>query len=495
MKEIIPDKKENQYCMFINGKWRENRNNKSIEVINPSTLEPIGKVSESDTADVNEAVDSAYEAFKKWSKTSPETRAELLFKASGIIRERADRLAHLMTIEQGKPLSEARGEVIKGAEILHFYGEEAKRIHGDVIPGFDPSTTSFAVYEPIGVAAAISPWNYPIELIAWKIGAALSSGCSMVIKPPSETPLSPAGFVECIADAGAPSGIINLIFGRGTRIGPELINNPKIKKIAFTGSTRAGKEIAAMCGNVMKKVSLELGGQCPLIVTKNANLHEAAKAATRRSFRNNGQICIAINRIYVERPVYNEFLEKFVNLTSKLVIGDGIQNPKADVGPMATLAGLEKTKEHISDALLKGARLCWGGKKPEGKEFVKGYFFMPTILAETTHAMKIMQEETFGPAVGVMPYDTIDEAINLANGTNYGLAAYVFTDNLHEVDRFSRELEMGNVAVNNPDAGVINAPYGGFKASGSGYEHAKAGMMEYLHTKHVRIKYFMRGDN
>ena len=495
MREITGDKEKNRYRMYINGNWRENRDKKIIEVINPSNLDVIGMVEESDDADVNEAVESADAAFKKWSKTSPEARSELLFKASGIIRERADRLAFLMTLEQGKPLAEARGEVIKGAEILHFYGEEAKRIHGEVIPGFDPATTSFAVYEPIGAAAAISPWNYPIELIAWKIGAALGSGCTIVVKPPSETPLSPAGFVECIADAGALPGIINLIFGRGSRIGPKLINNPKIRKVAFTGSTRAGIEVASLCGNVMKKVSLELGGQCPLIVTKNANLDEAAKAATRRSFRNNGQICIAINRIYVERPVYDQFIEKFVELTSKLVIGDGIQNPKADMGPMATSAGLEKTKEHINDALSKGAKLCWGGKKPEGKDFEKGFFYMPTILADANHNMKIMQEETFGPAVGVMPYDSTDEAVNLANGTNYGLAAYVFTDNINEADKFARELEMGNVAINNPDAGAINAPYGGFKASGTGYEHAKAGMMEYLHTKHIRIKYSMRGNN
>ncbi len=495
MKEINTDKELYSYRMLIDGKWRGNRNNNNIDVINPSTLQIIGRVSESDTEDISDAVNSADVAFKKWAKVSPEIRAGLFFRASEIVRERADRLAYLMTIEQGKPLFEARGEVIKGAEILHFYGEEAKRIHGEVIPGFDSSTTSFAVYEPIGVAAAISPWNYPIELIAWKIGAALSAGCTIVIKPPTETPLSPAGFVECIVDAGAPSGIINLIFGRGSRIGPDLINNPKIKKVAFTGSTRAGKEVAALCGKLMKKVSLELGGQCPLIVTKNANLDEAAKAASRRSFRNNGQICIAINRIYVERPVYNQFIDRFVSQTSKLTISDGIENPKADMGPMTTLAGLEKTKEHISDALSKGARLCWGGEKPEGTDYEKGYFFMPTILAETNQTMKIMREETFGPAVGIMPFDTIDEAITLANDTSYGLASYVFTDNIHEADRFSSDLEMGNIAINNPDAGVINAPYGGYKSSGMGYEHGKAGMFEYLHTKHIRIKYYKRSDN
>ena len=488
--EVVKENIKKIYGLLIDGIWLEKK--QTIDVINPSTLELAGQVAESNEQDVENAVDAAERAFCLWSKVSPEKRAELLYKAAALVKERADIIACLMTMEEGKPFSESRGEVMKGAEILRFYGEEAKRIHGETIPGFDTATSSSTVFEPIGVAAAISPWNYPVELIAWKIGAALGSGCTIVVKPPSETPLSPAAFIECIVDAGAPAGIINIVFGKGRIIGPLLIMNKKIKKVAFTGSTRAGREVASLCGNAMKKVSLELGGQCPMIVTKNANISEAARAAARRSFRNNGQICIAINRIYVERDISNDFLEKFIDITSKLKISDGIKNPDADMGPMATKAGFEKTVEHVADAVEKGARIVWGGKKPAGKEYEKGYFFMPTIISDTNHKMKIMQEETFGPVVGVMPFDTIDEAIFLANDTSYGLAAYVYTDNLHEADRFARELEMGNVAVNNPDAGVINAPYGGFKDSGTGYEHGKAGMMEYLRTKHIRIKYFMR---
>ena len=492
MINIVNGRDSTMYKMLIGGKWRESRNNSFMEVINPSTLETAGVVSESDSDDINEAVESADMAFRGWAQTSPEKRAQLLFRAAEIVRQRCEEIAHLMTIEEGKPLAESRGEVLKGAEILQFYGEEGKRLHGETIPGFDPATSSYTIYEPVGVAAAISPWNYPVELVAWKTGAALGCGCTIVVKPPSETPLSPAAFVKCIADAGVPDGVINLVFGRGSRVGAELIKNEKVKKVAFTGSTRAGREVALLCGREMKKVSLELGGQCPLVVTKNADIDEAVKAAVRRSFRNNGQICIAINRIYAERVIYEEFLNKFTESTSKLVISDGITNPDADMGPMATSAGFEKTKEHIADALAKGARLLWGVKKPEGAEFEKGYFHMPTILSDTNHGMKIMQEETFGPAVGVMPFDTIDEAIALANDTRYGLAAYVYTDNLHEADMFARKLEMGNVAINNPDAGVINAPYGGFRESGIGYEHARAGMMEYLRIKHLRIRYFMR---
>ena len=478
--------------LLINGDWREGLSGKKIIVKNPADMEEIGSVPSADVSEINEAVEAAEAAFKKWKTESPEKRADILSRASLIVRERADEIGRMMTMEQGKPFNEARGEVLKGADILQFYAEEAKRLHGELIPGYDPTTTSYTVYEPVGVAAAISPWNYPIELIAWKIGGSIGCGCTLILKPPSETPLSPAMFAECLVDAGLPAGVLNVVYGRGSEVGPVLIGHPKVKKVAFTGSTAAGRQVSAICGEKMKKVSLELGGQCPLIVTAKADLDAAVKAAVRRSFRNMGQICIAINRIYVEQPIYSEFLEKFKEGASKLTIADGIKKPDADLGAMLSESGLEKVKDHIADAISKGAKLLYGGKAPEGSSYEKGYFFMPTILADTNHDMKVMQEETFGPVVGVMSFNGIDEAIILGNDTEYGLATYVYTDDLHEADRFAREMDSGNVAINNPDAGVINAPYGGFKESGFGYEHAKAGMMEYLRTKHIRIKYFGR---
>ena len=481
-----------EYRMHVGGRWLENDDGRWIDVENPSTLETIGRVAVSDEKNINDAIDAADRAFMGWSRVSPETRACVLFKASELVRERADYIAALMTKEEGKPLNEARGEVKKGADILQFYAEEAKRLHGERIPGFDPTTTSYIVYEPVGVAAAISPWNYPVELVAWKLGGSLASGCTIVVKPPSETPLSPAAFAECIIDAGVPEGVVNIVFGRGSKTGPVLVEHPKVEKVAFTGSTEAGKKIAAQCGQHMKKVSLELGGHCPFIVTEKADLEKAVRGATRRTFRNMGQICIAVNRIYVQRGIYDEFMKRFVEATSKLTIADGIRKPDADLGPMASKSGLEKTIEHVKDALEKGATLAYGGEKPEGPEYEKGYFYKPTILSSATHDMLIMREETFGPAVGVMPFDTIDEAVTLANDTNYGLAAYVYTDDLHETDAFIHRLETGSVSVNNPDAGVINAPYGGFKESGMGYEHGKAGMMEYVKTKHVRVRYHWR---
>jgi succinate-semialdehyde dehydrogenase/glutarate-semialdehyde dehydrogenase len=399
-----------------------------------------------------------------------------------------------MTREQGKPLNEARGEVLKGAEILRYYAEEGKRIYGRIIPwsGSDASTTSFVTYEPVGVCAGISPWNYPIELVAWKVGAALAAGCTIVAKPPSLTPLSPLEFIRCLADAGAPRGVVNVVFGAGPRTGPLLIRHPLVKKVAFTGSTEVGRQVLRQCAEGMKKVSLELGGQCPLIVSKACRLADAVKGAARRSFRNMGQICIAINRIYVQEEIYREFLEGFVSATSRLTIANGLQKPDADLGPMANRAGREKTVRHVSDALAKGARVAFGGRVPDGKAFQKGYFYQPTILTDVTHEMLVMKEETFGPVVGVMPYGSLQEAIAHANATPYGLAAYAYTEDLGEADELSARLHTGNVAINNSDAGVINAPYGGFKESGMGYEHGPEGLAQYLLAKHVRIRFSNR---
>jgi succinate-semialdehyde dehydrogenase/glutarate-semialdehyde dehydrogenase len=478
--------------LLIDGQWLDSSEGKYIEVENPATEQIFDRVPAASAADVDSAVTAAHGAFKGWASLSCEKRGEYLHRAADLAAERVDEIASLMTREQGKPLGESKGEVLKGAEILHYYAEEGKRVYGRVVPGLDAATTSYVLYEPVGVSAAISPWNYPIELVGWKVGGALAAGCTMVVKPPSETPLSPLAFVKCLADAGVPKGVVNVVFGRGSSVGTSLIRHPLVKKVAFTGSTEVGREVAKLCADQMKKVSLELGGQCPLIVSRSCNLNEAVKGAVRRSFRNMGQICIAINRIYVQQKIYDAFLGAFVEGTSKLTIANGTLKPDADLGPMANRAGVEKTIRHIEDAVSKGARVAYGGKRPEGREYEKGHFFMPTILTGVNHEMLVMHEETFGPVVGVMPYSTVEQAIEWANSTDYGLASYVYTGDLDEVDAFSRGLESGNVAFNNPDAGVINAPYGGYKQSGSGYEHGPEGLEHYLRAKHVRVRYFNR---
>jgi succinate-semialdehyde dehydrogenase/glutarate-semialdehyde dehydrogenase len=286
--------------------------------------------------------------------------------------------------------------------------------------------------------------------------------------------------------------VVNVVFGRGAEAGPRLIEHPLVKKVAFTGSTEVGREVQGLCAAGMKRFSLELGGQCALIVSAKSHFNEAVCGAVRRTFRNMGQICIAINRIYVDEKIFEKFLAAFVEKTAELVIGNGLLHPDADLGPMANSRGVEKTELHIRDALDRGARIACGGERPRGNEYERGHFFKPTVLTDVSRDMLVMREESFGPVVGIMPYRSIEEAIGFANSTRYGLATYVYTDDLHEADQCARGLESGNVAINNPDAGVINAPYGGFKESGTGYEHGPEGLQGYLAAKHVRIKYFKR---
>ncbi len=476
--------------LLIDGRWLDS--GERIEVENPATEEIFARVPRATEAQLDAAVEAAHRAFPAWARLSVEKRSDLLFRAAALAEERAEDIGALMTREQGKPLAEARGEVLKGAEILRYYGEQGKRVYGRIVPGYDPTTTSYVIYQPVGVSVGISPWNYPIELVAWKLGGALAAGCTIVLKPPSETPLSPLHFVECLVDAGLPPGVANVVFGSGSQVGPRLIRHPLVKKVAFTGSTEVGRQVLKLCAEGLKKVSLELGGHCPLIVSRRANLAEAVKGAVRRSFRNNGQICIAINRIYVEEAVYGQFLEAFVAGTRRLTLANGMEKPDADLGPMANRAGVEKSMRHVQDAVDKGARIACGGGKPEGEAYRKGHFFLPTVLTEVNHDMLVMREETFGPVVGIMPYRTLAQAIELANATPYGLATYVYTDDLGEADELASALEAGNVAINNPDAGVINAPYGGYKDSGQGYEHGPEGLEQYLQAKHVRIRYFNR---
>ncbi|HHU90533.1 MAG TPA: NAD-dependent succinate-semialdehyde dehydrogenase [Clostridiaceae bacterium] len=474
--------------MLIDGVWTSGNGNDLLEVVNPATEEVFAHVPKATKEDVQDAVNAADKSYKSWSKLSPFRRGEILRKASEIVISRSKDIGALMTQEQGKPLAEAIGEVNKGAEILRYYAEEGERIYGRIIPNSEDNMESRVIYQPVGVAAAISPWNYPIELLAWKLGAALASGCTIVCKLPSETPLSPLAFIECVVEAGVPRGVINALTGAGSVIGTEIIRNPKVKKVAFTGSTATGKHVLKNSVDTLTKVSLELGGSLPMVVCKDCDMELAVAGAVRRSFRNMGQICIAINRIYVHREIYEEFLQKFAEKTQMLSIGNGLAK-KCDLGPMCTKKGVETTARHVEDALAKGARLLCGGKKPEGNEYEKGYFFEPTILADVNHSMLVMTEETFGPLVGVMPFDTIEEAIELANDTEYGLAAMVYTQSLHLAERLAREINAGNIAINNPDAGVINAPYGGWKDSGFGHEHGPEGLYEYLNIKHIRVRY------
>lgn len=477
------------FPMLIDGGWVDSDSREYIDVINPATEEVFARVPRATAKEADRALTAAQRAFPAWSSLSPFARAEYLRRAGDILEARKEKLGRLMTQEQGKPLHEAVGEVEKAAEMLRYYAEEGQRVYGQIVANPDPNDQSLVIRQPVGVVAALSAWNYPIELTGWKAAAALAAGCTIVAKPPSLTPLSPLEYWRCLFDAGIPSGVINAVTGSGSEVGRHLVESPLSHKVAFTGSLEVGLAIQAQAKDTIKKISLELGGQCPLIISKKCDLAQAVKGSVRRSFRNMGQICIAINRIYVEADIYEEFLVKFKADTLKLVIANGLQKPDADIGPMASAEGLQKTKLHIDDALSKGARLVCGGRRPAGDQFRKGYFFEPTILADTTHEMLIMTEETFGPVVGVMPFRNLDEAVQLANATPYGLAAYAFTNDLHEMNKLAKELQAGSVAVNNVDAGIMNVAYGGWKQSGIGREHGHEGLEEYLQLKHVRIRY------
>ncbi len=471
--------------LYIDGVWKQGAG-QTVSVINPATCDVVGAGFHATPTEVDAALRAATRAFPAWARASPTRRAEALKTVASLINERSEKIARLMTAEQGKPGNEALAEIRKLASIFTFYAEEATRIDGRIIANETNDYQSLVVREPIGVVAAISPWNYPAELIGWKVAAGLAAGCTMVVKPPELTPLTPLEIARCIHDAGVSAGVLNMVTGAGSSVGQCLVESPLVKKITFTGSAQVGLKIQQSCRDI-KKISLELGGNCPMIVTENADLESAVKGATRRSFRNMGQICIAINRIYVATSIYEDFVKKLAVAADALVVDNGLDNPAADLGPMASDEPLAKTLEHLADALKRGARLVAGGKRPQGAKFKKGYFFRPTVVADCDHSMRVMSEETFGPLVGVAPYETLEQVVALANDTPSGLAAYAYTKHLDEMRFLSRYLDYGNVAINNVDAGIINAPYGGRKQSGVGYEHGREGLLEYLDIKHIRL--------
>jgi len=467
---------------YVDGRWVGGAG-PVLEVRDPATGEVVARVPDSSEREVDEAVGAAGRAWRTWRWLNPSRRAGHLHATADALTAAQDRVARSITREMGKPLGEALGEVQKLAKTFHFYAEEATRISGATLSNEEDGFTSIVEKEPIGVVAAVTPWNYPVELIGWKLAAALAAGCTIVVKPSEYTPTSAIEVFRCLASAGLPAGVANLVTGGGGT-GRALVAHPGIDKVAFTGSERTGAAIFKTVSGV-KPLSMELGGNCPLVVTARADLDRAVAGALRRSFRNAGQICIAINRAYVHRDVYEEFVQRLAKGAAELVVGDGLREDGVDVGPVTNDGILEKCERHTADAREKGARVLTGGARCPDRRV--GNFFQPTVLADCTADMLVMHEETFGPLVGVSPYDELDAAVEAANSTPAGLAAYVYSEDLTEVFALSRRLDFGSVAVNNVDAGTINAPYGGRKGSGFGYEHGREGMEGYLQMKHVRM--------
>lgn len=473
-----------QTHMIIDGEQLSVSSHNAKTIYNPANQEPVAVVSPGTCQHARMALEAAKKAFPIWSETSSERRAELLHSAAGLVRERAEFMARLLTQEQGKPLKNARAEILSSADILDYYAEEGRRNIGEWLA--TSRGRSIVVRQPVGVAALITPWNYPVDLLSWKVGPCLAAGCTFVAKPPSSAPVAATEFLRAVSEAGLPGGAVNVVHGPGNEVGAELVENPISRKIAFTGQTETGRWIMARAANQIKRVSLELGGHAPFIVCADTDIEKAAAACAQRAFSNMGQICISVNRVYVAEEVAGEFSERLVHQAEKLRIGNGLEE-NVDLGPMFSHEQRAKTKEHLKDALDKGADLLYGGREPEGEAFDKGYFFLPTVLGGVDHSMRIMREETFGPVAPIMSFKTIDEAIRLANDTNFGLAAYIYTRDMATGIHAAERLEAGGVGVNINNVMDYQMPFGGWKESGIGRELGHYGLESFLEIKHIRL--------
>jgi succinate-semialdehyde dehydrogenase/glutarate-semialdehyde dehydrogenase len=464
---------------FIDGEWLAADNEATITVVNPSTGTTIGQVPRMGKAETRRAIEACERALPAWRELSAKARANALRRWYELIIDNQHDLAHIMTLEQGKPLPEALGEIVFGASYIEWYAEEAKRVYGDLIPGATDKRL-LVIKQPVGVCAAITPWNFPSAMITRKAGPALAAGCTMVIKPASQTPFSALALVYLAEQAGIPKGVLSVVTGAAAEIAEELTSNPVVRKISFTGSTEIGRQIMEKCAHDIKKVSLELGGNAPFIVFEDADLDAAVDGALASKFRNAGQTCVCANRLYVHDKVYDAFVDKLASAVGALKVGDGFTDG-VTLGPLIDGKAVAKVREHIEDALAKGAKVVQGG----GAHAQGENFFEPTILVDVPDNARVAKEETFGPLAPVFRFFDDAEVIAKANDTEFGLAAYFYTANLSRVFRVGEALEYGIVGVN---TGIISseaAPFGGVKASGVGREGSKYGLEDYLEIKYL----------
>ena len=478
--KLIKDQELFREACYIDGRWIANAGGASIPVDDPATGEIIGHVPKLGRTETRAAIDAAASAYPAWRARTGKERAVLLRKWFDLIMANQEDLAHLMTLEQGKPLAESRGEVAYGAGFIEWFSEEAKRTYGDTIPSHARDKRIVVVKEPIGVVGCITPWNFPIAMITRKVGPALAAGCTVVAKPASQTPFSALALAVLAERAGIPKGVFNVLTGSATEIGGELTSNPTVRKISFTGSTAIGKVLMAQCAGTVKKVSLELGGNAPFIVFDDADLDAAVEGAIVSKYRNTGQTCVCANRLLVQGSVYNDFAARLARAVDKLKVGPGFEEGVSQ-GPLIDEAAVEKVESHIQDARSKGASVIKGGTRLQPG----GRFFAPTILTGVTPDMDIAREETFGPVAPLFRFDTEADAIELANRTEFGLAAYFYGRDIGRVWRVAEALEYGIVGVNTGLISTEVAPFGGMKESGIGREGSKYGIEEYLEVKYI----------
>lgn len=474
---VYPDTK-----LLINNQWVDAANKADRPVVNPATGETIGTVACAGQSDLDQALDAAQRGFETWRKMAAYDRSLIMRKAAGLVRERADDIARLMTMEQGKPLGEAKGEIIAGAAIIDWFADEGMRVYGRIVPSRNPASQQLVYKEPIGPVAAFTPWNFPINQVVRKLGGALAAGCSFLCKAAEETPASPAALFQAFIDAGIPEGVVGLVYGEPAEISSYLIPHPIIRKVTFTGSTVVGKQLAAMAGSHMKPVTMELGGHAPVIVAADADIDVAVKITSSAKFRNAGQVCISPTRFLVHESIADQFAEKFVARAQGVKLGDGLAQDTT-MGPLANPRRIEAMERVMANALESGAEVLTGGERVG----TAGNFFAPTVVRTESVTLDLFNSEPFGPVAGIKTFSALEEAIVEANRLPYGLAAYAFTQSYRNVQLLSHEVQAGMLWINQPSTPSAELPFGGIKDSGYGSEGGYEAVEAYLNTKSVAI--------
>ena len=468
--------------LFIAGEWQDAVDGKTIAVVNPSTGKEIGRVAHASKADLDRALDAAQKGFEAWRDTPAAERAKTMRRAAALMRERADAIAAIMVQEQGKPLAEAKGETMASAEIIEWFADESLRVYGRIVPSRNLKATQMVLKDPVGPVAAFTPWNFPINQVVRKLAAALGAGCSILVKAPEETPASPAELIRAFADAGVPAGTVGLVFGDPAEISNYLIPHPIIRKVTFTGSTPVGKQLAALAGKHMKRVTMELGGHAPVIVAEDADIELAIKISSGAKFRNAGQVCISPTRYLVHESVRAEFVSAFPKYAQSLKVGDGLASD-TQMGPLANPRRITAMKDLLADAVQQGAQLVTGGERI-GTE---GNFFQPTVLDNVPVSARIFNEEPFGPVAAVRGFTKLEDAIAEANRLPFGLAGYAFTSSLKNAHLLGQRLELGMLWINQAAAPAAELPFGGLKDSGYGSEGGPEAIEAHLNTRLVSI--------
>ena len=466
--------------LYIDGHWREGADARKLPVLNPATGEVMGELAYAETADLEEVAEAANRGFDVWRKISAFDRYKIMRKAAQLLRDRVETVAQLMTLEQGKPLAEARMEVMAGADTIDWFAEEGRRAYGRVIPARQMDVYQLVIKEPVGPVAAFTPWNFPINQIVRKLSAALAAGCSIIVKAPEETPASPAELIRAFIDAGVPAGVVNLVYGDPAHISTYLIAHPAIRKISFTGSTPVGKQLAAMAGQHMKRMTMELGGHAPVVVFNDADIALAAKTMAASKFRNAGQVCVSPTRFLVQEGVFNEFVDQFVMHAEKLKVGNGME-AGINMGPLANPRRKSAMQNLVADAAQQNAKLKTGGKAIG----TAGNFWAPTVLTELPLSARAMTEEPFGPMALINPFKTFDDAVQEANRLPFGLAAYAWTRSARTAQQIAASVQTGMITINHLGLGMPETPFGGVKDSGYGSEGGTEALEAYLNPKFV----------